>query len=190
MEVQSPGEIESDPDRDVIQRVLDGQTEEFRQLVSSHQQIIFALIFRQLQCPTTARDLTQETFLRAFRSLDTFRFEASFKTWLHRIAMNVTRSYFSSKRYQQSIRTIEFDQTLHDTVSVEDSDCFDEQAIRRLHALATKLRPKLRDVFVLAALEQRPYKEVSEILSIPLGTVRSRLNTARSIVRKKYFEDC
>lgn len=181
--------IEAEHDEvEIITRVRGGAKEDFRLLVLRHQERIYALIYRQVADENIARELTQDAFLRAYLHLDKFRGESRFGTWLTRIALNTTNSYFSSKRWRQRLQTVAFEQHHLNQQPVEHADDrYDEDAIARLYAAVSRLRPKIREAFVLCALEQKSYEQAAEILGIPIGTVRSRLHKARSELKKLYF---
>ncbi len=182
--------LSGEDERKVIERVKAGHTDEFRALVLAHQNQIFAVIMRSIGDESVAQELTQDVFVRAFRALSTFRFEARFSTWLVRIALNVTRSHCDSKWHRCQRRTIPLDSLPADSLPAEDGmDGIDGFALRRLEWVTTMLSAKLREVFVLCALEQRSYAEVAEILSVPIGTVRSRLNKARLEAQRLYFNE-
>lgn len=164
----------------LIKRVLAGDRDRFRDLVEIYQNTIFALVMRQVGKRDVAEDLTQEVFVKAYKALSKFRSEAKFSTWLTRIALNHTNTYFCSKRYREQQRTQSFDPALHDSAAHDRSEHSEEEKRLELfrEALA-KLKPHLREVLVMCGLEGKSYQETAEILEIPIGTVRSRLNTAR-----------
>lgn len=179
-----------DSEREIIRRVLAGAKDEFRLLVLAHQSRVFALIMRQVANEAIASELSQEVFLKAYRSLHRFRFEAQFSTWLIRIALNVSNSYFSSKRFRQVKSTMSLEETeiAQDSSSPELSNLIDRDTLRRVRTALPSLSPKLRDAIVLCGFEERSYEEAAQILEIPVGTLRSRLNKARNLLRKKVFE--
>ena len=172
----------------VIRRVVAGERDEFRHLVSLYQQRIYNLVMRQVGDPQAAREITQEAFLKAYLNLTKFRFEAKFSTWLTRIAINLTHTYFSSKAFRQRQKTVAYDARVHgETERGEQDDRYDESALERLRAAVSKLPPIYREVMVLCKFERKAYAEAALILSIPEGTVRSRLNKAHNLLRTIYF---
>jgi len=175
----------------IIRKIKNGDTASFRFLVLNHQESIYSIIFRQVGDKEISEDLTQETFIKAFKGIGSFREEAKFSTWLTRIAINTTRNYFKSRYYKENTKTdlLEPGSNSFESLSKQNSDTIDKEAIERINTLAKGLSLKLRETFVLCALEQKSYKEASSILSIPVGTVRSRLNKARSIIKDKYFSE-
>lgn len=180
--------LSGDEERQIIERVVSGHVDEYRLLVLAHQSKVFAVIMRSIGDECVAQELTQDVFVRAFRSLSRFRHEARFSTWLVRIALNVTHSYCDSKWYRRQRCTVPLDAM---PIECGDSatDGFDGFALKRLEWVITMLNGKLRDVFVLCALEQRSYAEAAEILDVPLGTIRSRLNKARLEAQRLYFSE-
>ncbi len=174
-------------ERELILRIQRGEKEEFRELVRSYQGRIFALLCRQVRDQAAARDLTQETFVRAFRGLEKFRFEASFSTWLIRIALNVSSNYFSSRNFVERSKSISIENVAEPAAESGAAAAEEERMLAELQDAIGELKPIYRDVIVLCALERKTYEEVSVILDLPVGTVRSRLNTARNQLREKLF---
>ena len=171
-------------DTEIIKQVLSGNRDEFRHLVLKYQNSIFSLVCRQVGDRSIAEELAQEIFVRAYTNLSKFRFEAAFATWLTRIALNHTNSYLSSKRHRQRLKSESFDQGNHDRgseVSMEQRDT--ENKIGEFRKALARLTPKLRDTITLCGLEGKSYEDAAQVLGIPIGTVRSRLNKARLILK-------
>ena len=145
----------------------------------------------QVRDSEIARDLTQETFLRAYRSLNGYRNQSSFGTWLTRIALNVSNSYFGSRRYKDYLKSVSIDVSNYThlaTTSLEDlaDNHLEELAIQKLQLCISKLQPKYRDVVTLCILQKMKYAEAAQILEIPETTVNSRLHTAITELRKLF----
>lgn len=185
-------EVEHDSalrEEELIRRVVGGARDEFRHLMRAHQDKIFCLILRQVGDEDLARELAQEVFFKAYRSLSKFRFESSFSTWLVRIALNHTNSYFSSKRFKQQQKTVSLDMAAYKEIpGAEQETAYDRESVLRLRRAIQRLKPNFRDVLVLCALERKTYEEVASILGIAVGTVRSRLNRARNQLQEIYYE--
>ena len=175
----------------IVREVLSGKTDEFRHLVSSHKNRIFSMVLRTVGERPIAEELTQEIFVRAYSNLAKFRFEASFATWITCIALNHTSSYFKSKKYKQKLRTVSFEPCAHDAPR-ESCDEAPAEAVllESFHESLEELKPAFRDIIVLCSLEGKSYEEVSGILAIPIGTVRSRLNRARESLRLLIEQKC
>jgi|688.fasta_scaffold441152_2 RNA polymerase sigma-70 factor (ECF subfamily) len=175
-----------DSDERLAQQAGNGDREAFRSLVTRYKDYVFSLIRRQVRDEFVAEDLTQEVFLKVFRGLGTFRADALFKTWLVRIALNTTNTYFGSRRYKESCATEQFPDE-HEVVApyLTSTSSETDQRLILFHQALAALSPKLRDVLVLCALQEKSYEETADLLSIPVGTVRSRLNSARSHMREE-----
>ena len=190
MDHLSEQEISPETEKEIIFSVLRGERNEFQKLVLAYQDTVVGMLFRQTGNHAVAHELAQDTFLRAYRSLESFRGDASFKTWLIRIALNVSSSYFKSKRFKQQAATDSIEHTANqEQLASEAMDGYDKQTLKELQQLIASLKPIHRDVIALCALELKSYEEAASILQIPVGTVRSRLNAARNIIRKQYFEE-
>lgn len=170
-------------DSQLVRRILAGRRDDYTLLVRRHQDRVYSLIMRQIGDPQLSRELAQDTFVRAYSGLRGFRHEARFDTWLIRIALNVTRSYFASRRFRERERTVTLEPDIHGGAVEMDAGGEEETALRLRRAIA-KLKPKYRDVLVLCTMESRTYKEAAEILGLPVGTVCSRMNTALAELRR------
>ena len=147
------------------------------------------MILRQVRDESVAKDLAQDTFLRAYRGLKTFKGRATFSTWLTRIALNVTNSYFQSRelKEQQSQVSLEVGQV--ERIASPEGDLSDQMVtLALLQKSIALLKPKYREVLVLCSLENKTYEQAAQILQIPLGTVCSRMNTALTYLRKTFSQ--
>lgn len=148
-------------------------------------------MFKQVGNPIVAEELTQETFVRAFRGIKGFRFDARFSTWLTRIALNQSKSYFRSRRFKESSKNERYDEYSHDQISGADTEAalMEAESLRRLQRAILRLPTRYREVLVLCALEKKSYEEASQILGVAVGTIRSRLNRARHQLKDMYFAE-
>lgn len=177
-------ESDEPSEAELIRRILAGEVDLYRHLVSSYKDVVFGIVMRQTADFSTAEDLTQEAFVKAFQNLQSFRSDSKFSTWLVRIALNHTSSYFNSKSFKQRKRTETFEVSKHD---MKDSQIEQQQLLKERYGhfqlCLAKLKPALRDVVTLCGLEGRSYEDVAVVVDIPVGTVRSRLNKARLVLR-------
>lgn len=186
-----------DPDRGVLERVARGDTESFAVLVERHEQRLFRLCQRMVGDAEEARELTQDTFLRAFRSAAGYEPRARVYTWLYRIAVNLCLNrlrrrriarFFSfselGEREEGSGRVREMDPA--DDAPGSDRRLADRQRWRRAREAIDSLPSNQRSVVVLTKLEGLSYREVAEVLGISEGAVESRLVRAmRKLVRAR-----
>ena len=183
--VQQESNVNSSDDAKCIEQVLKGDKDQFRVLVSAYKDQVYGVIMRQVGDIHIAEELAQDTFVKAFVNLKQFKFRSSFSTWLTRIALNTTNTYFSSKRYKQKARTESLELDKHDKSEFNLEDQQDRQeVIKKFRQALGKLKARQREVIVLCGLEEKDYQEVSEILGVPVGTVRSRLSNARKALRE------
>lgn len=167
---------------------------QFRQLAMAELDSVYRMAFHLTRHPDEAQDLVQETFLRAFRAEATFELrEAGIRPWLFKILHNA----FYTKLGKQKREPTLADDLQHEAVPSEidepppawDLASLDwEQVDERIKHAIEQLQPQYREVLLLWAVEGLKYKEVAEVLDVPMGTVMSRLYRARSILSKKLAE--
>lgn len=128
-----------------------------------------------------AEDLTQQSFLQVFRKISVFRGESQFDTWLYRLVVNECLQHL--RRRKSNFSSLEFEPMDHRSNPEEGSE-FREM----LDAALAKLDPDLRTAIVLREVEKLPYSEIAKVLSIPEGTVASRLSKARSLLKQHLID--
>jgi RNA polymerase sigma-70 factor (ECF subfamily) len=170
-------------DSDIIQTILAGDSAQFRVLIDRYQSRILTVLFRHTGDRVLAEDLAQEVFVRAYKGLRTFRGESQLSTWLIRIALNVLKSHFSSRRHRMALNTEEYVPGTHDQLPAESGEGESElEAVVR--AAATEISSPFKEVLFLCGFDGLSYDEASQVLKVPVGTIRSRLNRARIMLRK------
>lgn len=170
-------------DEQIVERALTGDAEAFGEIVSRWERRIFALSYGMLGREEDARDATQETFLAAFRNLRGFRGEARVSSWLHRIAVNqcITRQRRSKVRNEGAIEDEELRHAESFATPRELSPARvaegreSSEAVRRA---VNSLPLELRQIVVMKEFEELTFREISDVLNVPLSTVKSRLYTA------------
>jgi RNA polymerase sigma-70 factor (ECF subfamily) len=161
-------------DPELIRRFGDGDTEAFRTLIGRYERTMYNLAYRMLGNAEDARDATQDAFLSCYRHLDSFRGEAAFSTWLHRIAVNAC---FDALRRRTPVTSLE-DRPGGEPGAYADHSEETAEAIDVQHALMA-VPPEFRAVLVLHELQDLPVDSVAELLGLPVGTVKSRLHRGR-----------
>jgi RNA polymerase sigma-70 factor, ECF subfamily len=173
-------------DLELVSEAQSGKLTAFDELVARHQERIFVLAYSILSSADDAADVQQETFVRAWRSLKSFRGQAAFTTWLHRIAVNLC---LSRKRRRDLVdEAVELDEQ-----NQAGKDCIEsiETAIAVRKALS-ELPAHHRALLVLRELEGRPFEEIAGIVGGSVESVRTRLSRARKLLREKmrpYLEE-
>jgi len=181
-------------DRRLIAKVLAGQTSAYAELVRSYQNRLYNAVVRLLDNAEDAADVVQDTFINAYQSLGNFKGDAEFFTWLYRIAFNTAISAKRKRKPTVSLEGRREQDTGHGSGSGIDPadrsrDTFPGANLERsddekmLMAAIRRLSGEHRAVLVLKDLEGFRYDEIATILTLPVGTVRSRLNRARLELR-------
>lgn len=169
-------------DRELVLRARRGDRTAFGLLVRRHQRRIHGLGMRLLRSGDDADDLVQETFVRAWRALDRFDPERPLIPWLLRIATNRAMSLLEIRRRRPM-------EELTETVPDPGPSPHDDAERRRLHAAVRheveRLPEDQRVILILRAAEDLSYREIADVLDVPIGTVMSRLARARETMRKK-----
>jgi len=179
----------SEVDAQFLESLREGDAAAFDRLVGTYANGIYALLHRLVDDAEEARDLTQETFLQAFRSIAAFRGEASLRTWLYRIAVNQARNRRRWWRRRCRDETISLDEPSGNGVPVAEGDpeqtALQRERERALHAALQALGEPFREVVVLRDIEGLSYEEIAATLEISLGTVKSRLARGRAELRRR-----
>ena len=181
-----------------LERLRAGEAAAFNRLVEERHGDIYALLYRLTEDPEEARDLTQETFLQAFRHLASFRGDADLRTWLYRIAVNQARNRWRWWKRRRRDRTVSLDAPVSDdndsplSAGLASDEGLDpeRQALARerelaLHAALKSLSRPYREVIVLRDIEGLSYEEVAGTLDLNVGTVKSRLSRGRNELRRR-----
>lgn len=166
-----------------MQRALTGDAEAFGEIVTRWERRIFALAFGMLGREEDARDVTQETFLAAFRNLRAFRGDAKVSSWLHRIAVNqcITRQRRAKVRSESALETEEEKNAGNFAAPIHYSPARVVEGLERTAAVrraVNSLPIDLRQVVIMKEFEELTFQEISDALELPLSTVKSRLYTA------------
>ncbi|MGV2290476.1 sigma-70 family RNA polymerase sigma factor [Trinickia sp. YCB016] len=167
--------------------VLNGRRDRFTELVIRHQPRVRRFLLRHAQQPDDVADLTQETFVQAYLKLPSWRAEAKFSTWLIGIALNLARNHANRNPHLRHVHGTldEDDEATGPSNSHDPERTFAESS--RHHALLAalgQLPTELRLPLTLIALDDIPYDQAAVVLAIPIGTLKSRLNRARRLLRK------
>lgn len=185
----------SQDDATLIALCLSGETSAYGVLVQRYQDRLYNSVYRLVDHPEDALDVVQDAFLNAYQSLESFKGDALFFTWLYRIAFNTA---ISLKRKQRVTLSIDASQD-GDGTGVDPHDPADdaqpgwalEQAEqeRKVHAALARLSSEHRTVLVMKDMEGRKYEDMAELLDVPIGTIRSRLHRARLELRQLLEQD-
>ena len=170
-----------DADNQLVERCLSGEEAAWEDLVKVHTRRVYAICYRFTGSDQEAQDLTQEVFLRVFRSLKSFRAgEGSFAVWLARLSRNLLIDHYRRTKLDRATDSIEEQLPMLEEktamISRTDGLVAGREASELLQGALQKLSPELRETVILRDLEELEYREIAQVLNVPEGTVKSRLN--------------
>ena len=177
-------------DEDLVARSRGGDVESFNQLILRWERPIYALAYRVIGREEDARDVCQDTFLRAYRALNGFRGQAKFSSWLYRIALNLCRDWMRRERRAPVVQAPE-DMDLMDLAAArEPSESIEDRvgrhdltrAVERAMALLTE---EQRTAIVLKEYQGLTFQEIADLLGCPLSTVKTRLYQGLTVLRRE-----
>ncbi len=167
----------------LIKRYIGGDKDCFEELVKRHWRRAMDIAYQIIGDYEDAKDISQETFIKIFHSIYAFRFEASFSTWLYRIVVNLCKNYLRKKKPY----LLENPEKLEDIPS---SLNFEEKIeIGEIKEAINRLKEPYRLCLILKEIEGFSYKEIAKILDCPIGTVMSRLNMGRKLIKERLLKD-
>jgi RNA polymerase sigma-70 factor, ECF subfamily len=189
----SSGPIAIREENALVEGLRSGEEAAYETLIQRFEHPVFNVVSRLMDDPSDAADVVQEVFLKVFRNVANFRGDSSLKTWIYRISVNEARNHrrwFSRHRRQE----VGLDSDPAEARNYEDSlpdpgrSPFEAMADHETHLLIedalSKVNPKFRAALVLREIEGLSYEEISEILDVSLGTVKSRILRGRDALRK------
>ncbi len=183
-----------DADLQLVERCLAGQESAWEDLVRLHTRRVYSVCYRFTNSDSEAQDLTQDVFLRVFKNLKSFRAgEGLFIVWLTRLARNLLIDHYRRTRMDRATDSIEDQLSALEenpaTIGRTEGMLAGREASELLQAGLQKLSPELRETVILRDLEELEYREIAQILNVPEGTVKSRLNRGRAelarVLRKR-----
>jgi len=178
-------------DVELMKRIQKQDMVAFNSFVDRYKNRLFTVINRMLDSAEEAEEIVQETFLRVYQHCHTFDFRFAVSTWVYTIALNLARNELRRKKRVKFFDIDDFKDKLKAPEEKRPSD--PKKVIDLLKSAVKKLPPKYKEAFVLRDIDQLPYEEIAQILSVPLGTVKSRVNRARNLLReylKPNMEEC
>ncbi|MCI0495971.1 MAG: sigma-70 family RNA polymerase sigma factor [bacterium] len=177
-------------DEDLIERFQDGDLYAFDLIVKRYKNQLMNFVYRFLGNSEEAEDLVQETFLRVYRNRRAYQKVAKFSTWIYTIAGNLAKTELRKRKRRKffSISDLgynEKDYDISDEAYNPEKDVDSRMKEEIIHREINLLSPKFRQVILLRDVQQLSYEEISQIVKIPLGTVKSRVNRGRLKLQEK-----
>lgn len=181
----------SEQERLLIERAKSGDVESFETLIRNHQTYAYNIAYRMVGNEEDAKDAAQEALIKVFKNLESFKGDSAFSTWLYRIVMNTCKDLLR-KRKPNEISIDKGYETDNGEVQMEIEDnsndpvtMYEQQEVRvTIETALNELPDSYKSVVVLREIQGLSYDEISEIEDIPVGTVRSRINRGRRILRE------
>lgn len=166
----------------LIRSALAGNERAYARLMALYKVRVYNLALRMVHNEEDALDLTQETFIKAFRSLSTFRSDFAFKSWIYKIASNTCLDFLRKKR-PETVSTD--DVSLAEPQADPVKDLARSRARERIQEAIQALPDNLRAAVVLRHQEGMSYEEISRVLDVPMGTVKTWIHRGREILKKR-----
>lgn len=185
--------VDRELDQELVERAQKGDKRAFELLVLKYQRKLARLLSRMVRDPAEIEDITQESFIKAYRALPQFRGESAFYTWLYRIAVNTAKNYLVAKG-RRAPTTTEFNaeeaegfeeaELLRD-IATPDAELQTKQIAEAVNKAVEALPEELRTAITLREIEGLSYEEIAQMMDCPIGTVRSRIFRAREAIAEK-----
>ena len=177
-------------DTQLVKASRHGDQDAFALLVQRHQRRVFNMVLRMLQDYEEASEITQEAFFAAWQGLPSFRGEARFATWLYRIAYNCALKQLERRKRERSLQAaMEAEQILEEVNKQKQAEDMLELRARQamVREQMEKLPARYRSVLILRHLQEMTYEEMADILSMPIGTIKSHLFRARHLLKERLY---
>lgn len=175
-------------EKHILARAKRGELDAFEELVRRYEKRVYAVALRSSGSPEDAADIVQEVFLRAWRSIESFRGDSGFSTWLFRITMNMCVDFARHKQAQPQTQSMvdeeENERPMPDTAPTPEEHLENRELGRELAAALEEISEEHRRIVLLRDVSGMSYTEIAEVLEISEGTVKSRLSRARIALRK------
>lgn len=179
-------------DQQLVERVRGGDKRAFDVLVRKYQGRIAGLVSRYVFDHGDVEDVVQEVFIKAYRALDRFRGDSAFYTWLYRIAVNTAKNHLVASGRRPPGQDVDAEEVVNSSAGEKlqepdspERSMMTRQIAERLEETLESLPEDLREAIILRELDGMSYEEIAEVMSCPIGTVRSRIFRAREAIDRE-----
>jgi RNA polymerase sigma-70 factor (ECF subfamily) len=173
-------------ERQLVEAAQRGDQEAFEALVVRYQDRIFRLVQRLVSGTEAVEDIAQEVFIRAYRSLRDFKGEASFYTWIYKIAVNLCRNFYRTRARRPGTEPLDENDAggFESAGPTPEEEVFRREFWEQLRRGLDELPAEQREAVVCCDLEGMSYEEMADVLAVPIGTVRSRIFRGRRALQQ------
>ena len=173
-----------DIDSELIKKAKQGNHGAFNILTSKYYPRVYASIFSFIKSKEDSEDLSQQTFIKVWQQLDSFRGDSAFFTWVYRIAINLAKNFVTSSGFKKQKINTSIEDTEIDISSFNDieSTVIHDESLEEINDYIDTLPESLKTAFVLREVEGKSYEDIAMITQTPIGTVRSRIFRARESI--------
>jgi len=181
-------------DEELVARSIRGDTDSFNELILRWERPIYALAYRTIGREEDARDVCQETFLRAFRALPGFRGQAKFSSWLYRITLNLCRDWARRERRAPFVQVPEGADPIELAAAVEPTESIEDLVARHdltriVGRVMARLPEEQRTAIVLKEYHGLTFQEIADLVGCPLSTVKTRLYQGLTVLRRELAKE-
>ncbi len=180
---------------ELISLALSGDQKAYADIVKRFREQIYHFIYRMVKDKAQAEDLTQETFIKAFRALSSFNSDYAFSTWLYKIAANNCIDYFRKKKLATcsldtpiKAKNGEIQRDFPDKEQGPESELISKERTGQIQVAIDSLPKKYKEAILLRHSQDKSYEEIAKELNIPLGTVKVRIFRAREMLKSRLLE--
>jgi RNA polymerase sigma factor (sigma-70 family) len=176
-------------DEQLVDQIRQGDEEAYRFLIERHKKYIYTLVYRMVEHRETAEDLTQDIFIKLYRSLAQFRGDAKFTTWLYRLTANLVTDYRRAQRRKpyEAIKD-KMKGWFGNRQEEPEAVALQKEEQQTVQKLLSELPDKYRLILYLYHYKQLSYQEISEVTQLPLKTIETRLYRGKSLLKQKWQE--
>ena len=180
-----------DNDSVLIEKIKNGNKMAFNFLMNKYYSRVYASLLSFTKSHEDSQDLTQQTFLKVWQQLKTFRGDSAFFTWVYRIAINLAKNHVSSAGFKKQKINTSIEDADIEIKSFDDAELslIHEQSLKEIRIFINNLPESLRTAFTLREKDGLSYEEISKITDTPIGTVRSRIFRARESILEHINEE-
>lgn len=172
-------------DKELIQKIIDGDTAAFKGLMEKYQLQVFRVVMGFVHSKEDAEDVTQDVFVKVYQSLPKFRGDSEFSTWLYRVAVNMSINYINRNKKNTLLQSLEevFYKISGDKTPLDELE--DSERDQRIRKAIDTLPEKQRTAFILSRYEELPQKRIASIMNTTEGAVEQLLQRAKTNLQKK-----